>query len=296
MLILSFGFYESSHAQYYGNYSQFISNDHVINPAYAGADDALSLTFLGRSQWAGVDGAPTTQSFTGHTLFKNEKTGVGVTLINDEVGVHRSLTSLATYAYRIKLENRSNGYLSFGLQFGAISRKSDYSSLDPEDPLLVGLSERNTSFAFGTGIYYKSQSLNLCLSVPNLLSKDPGYSVDGNSGFTNSEYLLVGRYKIPVSHNLTLIPAGLIKYFPDLPLSYNITLAGVINEALLVGTGYSSSKTANIIIQANLSQQLKMGYSYEFSLSNQYALPSNTHELMINFLFKYKNSKAPGPR
>ena len=295
-LVAFFGFVESVNGQYYGNYSQFISNDLVINPAYSGAENALSLTFVSRSQWAGIEGAPSTQTFTGHTLFKNEKTGVGLTLIDDKIGVHKSLTSLATYAYRIKVNNKSKGYFSAGLQIGAVSRKSDYSSLDPEDPALVGLSERRTSFAFGTGVYYKSQNLNLGLSVPNLMRRDLGDTDGSNSGFTSSEYLLMGRYKLTLNHNFKLLPAGLIKYLPGLPVSYDFTLAGIINEALLIGASYSSSKIANAIIQANISQQLKLGYSYDFSLGNKTGVLSNSHELMINYLFNYKNSNVPGPR
>ena len=57
-------------------FSQYFSNQLIINPAYAGADDALSLTMVHRNQWTGVKGAPRTTTLTGHTLFKNENTGI----------------------------------------------------------------------------------------------------------------------------------------------------------------------------------------------------------------------------
>ena len=290
------GFTQPSRGQYYANYSQFISNYHVINPAYAGADDALSITLVNRAQWLGVEGAPSTQTFTGHSLIKNEKTGIGITLINDKIGVHNSLTFLGTYAYRINLDNKSNRYLSFGLQSGVIARKSDYSSLDPEDPVLIGLSDRKTSFAFGSGVYYQSQRLKLGISVPNLLRRDLGSEIINNSVFTHAEYLLMGMYKIPMSYNLTLQPAVLIKYLPDLPVSYDLNLSAVVNEALLVGAGYSSSEMVSGIIQASFSRQLKLGYSYDYSISNKSVLFANAHEIMINFLFKIKSADVIGPR
>lgn len=296
VIITFFGLSQSSKGQYYANYSQFISNDHVINPAYAGADNALSLSLVNRAQWLGVDGAPSTQTFTGHTLFKNEKTGIGITIINDKIGVHQSLTSLATYAFRINLDSKFNRSLSFGLQSGAITRKSDYSSLDPEDPILIGLSDRKTSFAFGSGLYYQSERLKLGISVPNLLRRDLGPEVENNSVFTNSEYLVMGKYKIPISYNLSLQPAAIIKYLPDLPVSYDLNLSALLNEVLLVGAGYSSSKIGNGILQASISRQLKLGYSYDFSIGNKSALLANSHELMINFLFRQKSTDVIGPR
>src|SRR5258708_29914263 len=101
----------------------------VINPAYAGADEKLSLTFINRNQWSGIEGAPTTQTLSAHTLFKKKQFGLGFLLVNDQIGVHRNVNASVSYAYHIQTGDQS--YLSMGLQAGVKSFKADYASLTP---------------------------------------------------------------------------------------------------------------------------------------------------------------------
>src|SRR5690349_18658589 len=82
-----------SYAQQLPQFTQYMFNRLVINPAYAGGDGPLSLTLANRSQWLGVDGAPTTQTFTAHSMF-TKKNGLGLSLVNDKIGVHKNLTVL----------------------------------------------------------------------------------------------------------------------------------------------------------------------------------------------------------
>src|SRR6478736_4445164 len=97
-------------------FTQYMFNGLVINPAYAGADEALSLTFVHRSQWTGMDNAPATQTLAAHTAIKEKKIGVGLILINDRIGVHKNFSALNSYAYHIRVGKQS--YLSMGLQAG----------------------------------------------------------------------------------------------------------------------------------------------------------------------------------
>ena len=103
-----------SRSQQKVQFTQYMFNGLVINPAYAGADEALSMTFIQRSQWAGVDNAPETQTLSAHTLFGKRKIGLGLTLINDKIGVHKTLNALTTYAYHLQVAEKS--FLSMGLQ------------------------------------------------------------------------------------------------------------------------------------------------------------------------------------
>src|SRR6186713_2215714 len=73
-------------AQQRPQFTQFMYNNLAINPAYAGADEVLSLTFVNRNQWSGIENAPSTQSFAAHTLIKNKNIGIGLTILNDKIG------------------------------------------------------------------------------------------------------------------------------------------------------------------------------------------------------------------
>ena len=70
-------------------YSQYLFNNLAINPAYAGHDEVLSLTFLSRFQSVGIDGAPNTQTFSVHTPIRKDKIGLGLQLFHETIGVTR---------------------------------------------------------------------------------------------------------------------------------------------------------------------------------------------------------------
>src|SRR5258708_7244122 len=114
-------------AQQKVQFTQYMFNGLVINPAYAGADEKLSLTFINRNQWNGIEGAPTTQTLSAHTLFKKKQFGIGFLLVNDQIGIHRNVNAGVSYAYHI--QTRDQSYLSMCLQAGGKSLWADYSLL-----------------------------------------------------------------------------------------------------------------------------------------------------------------------
>src|SRR5690606_23258016 len=95
-------------------------------------------TFIQRSQWMDVPKAPTTQTFSGHTLFRQRHFGLGLTVVNDRIGVHQNLSAQTNYAYHLPVG--SDAHLSMGVLIGFHRRTSDYASLvgvDNNDPQLA---------------------------------------------------------------------------------------------------------------------------------------------------------------
>src|SRR5688572_12709460 len=149
-------------AQQRVQFTQYMFNGLVLNPAYAGLEEALSVTFIQRKQWAKIEGSPSTQSFSAHSLFKKKQLGLGGMLINERIGVHRNASALTSAAYHLKVGPLS--YLSMGLQAGIHSRKSDYGSLVGNasvDPKLYDASVSYTAFDLGMGLYFRSPRLHL---------------------------------------------------------------------------------------------------------------------------------------
>src|SRR5688500_5495398 len=96
-------------------YTQYMFNTLVINPAYTGSQESMSLTCLARRQWVGLEGVPATETFSIHTPIKNRRVALGLLLIHDKIGITNQSDVKATYAYRIPLWK---GKLSLGLQGG----------------------------------------------------------------------------------------------------------------------------------------------------------------------------------
>ncbi|HMG93292.1 MAG TPA: type IX secretion system membrane protein PorP/SprF [Chryseolinea sp.] len=282
-------------AQQLPQFTQFMYNNLVINPAYAGADEALSLTLLHRSQWTGVDKAPSTQSFSAHSLIRKKQIGLGLTVIRDEIGVHKNTNIMTNYAYHINVAEKT--FLSMGLQVGLTNLKSDYASLAsaPVDPKLVN-SINETMIDFGAGLYLRSPRFDLSLSSPGLLSRTVSVSDSVSVNFKRANVMGFARYRFSLSDNFDMEPGIMIKYFTTLPFSYDLNLNFIYRSVLTTGVSYRKDESIDLILRFQISPQLQFGYAYDYPISYAARLSSASHELMLNYIFRDFKKRAASPR
>lgn len=282
-------------AQQRPQFTQFMYNNLVINPAYAGAEEVLSLTLVNRNQWSGVEGAPTTQSFSAHTLLKKKKVGLGLTLISDRIGVHNNTSVLTNYAYHIRVGEKST--LSMGLQVGITNLKSDYASLsgNSNDPNLAN-SINETMLDFGTGIYFRSPKLQLGLSTPELVSKSVQLNDTLSISIRTMNLFGYARYRFTLSKFIEMEPGLMIKYFPDVPVSYDVNLSFIYRSVLTTGLSYRSKESVDFILKLQLTSQLQFGYAYDYPINYAAKLSSASHELMLNYQFRNIHKRVTSSR
>ena len=158
-------------AQQDPQFTQYMYNPLTINPAYAGTRGTLSLVGLHRTQWAGLDGAPTTFSLSGHSpIGESERVGLGVNLLRDEIFITEETYIDIDFSYTIQTSDR--GKLSFGLKGGAHLLNVDYNKASPfqnGDPLNQANIDNQFSPQIGLGLFYYRDDFYAGLSVPNLL-------------------------------------------------------------------------------------------------------------------------------
>jgi type IX secretion system PorP/SprF family membrane protein len=274
-----------SNAQQGPQFTQFMYNNLVINPAYAGAEEAFSLTMVSRNQWSGVEGAPSTQSFSAHTLVKKKHVGLGLTIIRDQLGVHKNTTALTNYAYHIKIKEGS--FLSMGLQVGVANLKSDYASLQGPtiDPKLVS-SINETTIGFGAGVYYRSPKLQIGLSAPELLSPTAHMSDTVSITFRKNTVVGYSRYRFMLSETLDMEPGLFVKYFPNLPVSFDVNLNFIYRKVLTGGVSYRKNESIDFIFKFQLTPQFQFGYAYDYPINSVTSLGSASHELLIHYVFR----------
>ena len=184
LLLLSW----KAHAQQEPMYSQYMFNALAINPAYAGSKGFLSTTFLHRNQWTGIEGAPNTNTLSGHSPLLIPNSSVGGTLLHDYAGVTRRTSLLADYAYRLELNETTR--LAFGLRAGFSHFSWDPSQLenvDRSDYIYAGGATNGLAPRIGTGIYLHNRNFYAGLSIPNLLKYNPKQNLDGQIGIPESE-------------------------------------------------------------------------------------------------------------
>lgn len=284
-------------AQQRVQFTQYMFNGLVLNPAYAGAHQALHATLIHRSQWAGVDGAPKSQTLSAHSLFKKKNIGLGFILSNDMIGVHRNLNFMTTYAYHLNLGRER--YLSFGLQAGIQNRKSDYTSLLAEagdDPKVIYGDFSQHFFDFGTGIYFRSEKLHVGYSIPELLPEKIYLNDSLIINMNSLNHFLFSRYSAGINENFDLEPSFLLKYIAGSPISYDINMNVIYRDVLTMGLSYRKKESVDMLVKFQFTPQLQAGYSYDYPIGEISSFTNSSHELMISYLFSFKESNVVSPR
>lgn len=291
----------SSFAQQLPQFTQYMYNTISINPAYAGSRETLSLVGLHRSQWVGIEGGPTTQTFSIHAPMRNERVGLGLSFINDQLGYENFAYIYADFSYTIPVGVETK--LAFGIKGGFTHYNLDQELLsDPsvvQDLYFNDVADR-WSPNIGAGAFLHSNRWYVGLSAPRILNTDWNQSVDGQVEYVSFErvsYYLTGGYVFDLSETTKLKPAFMVKATNGAPLSYDLTANFLFNEKFWLGAAYRFNESAGAfgaIADFQVSKQLRLGYAYEHPISDIRPYSSGTHEVLLMYEFiKSKRIKSP---
>lgn len=279
-------------AQQLPQFSQYMFNTVSINPAYAGSREKLNVTFLNRNQWVGINGAPITQTLTTHSPIPNTNVGVGLSIINDKLGYENTTYIYGDVSYQIEI-NKDYRF-SFGLKAG-LSRYG----LDPD--LLMDQSAISDQYLdrifnswkpnFGVGFYLRSDDLFVGLSSPRIVSYTNETDITYEA-IERASYYLTGGYMLEFNPQLKFKPTALIKYTNGAPVSVDLTANFLIKEKLWLGAAYRFDDAAGGYVTVLATDALRIGYSYEFSVSNIRPYTSGSHEIFISYEFELPKSRC----
>lgn len=284
-------------AQQQATFSQYMFNGLAINPAYAGHHGVLSATVLGRIQSLGVDGAPETQTFALHTPLLREKFSVGILLIRDKIGVIEQMSFNASYAYRIKLSKKAR--LSFGIQAGFGSYNAEYTKLNMPpntvDPAFSG-DVKSSRPNFGFGIFFHNEKLYAGVSLPHLVNNVFDRGADFATIQQDKPIILNAGYVVTLSRAFKLKPNMLLKVVNGRTVEFDFNLNLLIDEVLWLGASIKTINAVNIIFDVQLTNQIRMGYSYSITTNSFRQADLGSHELMLNYRFNYPKEAIVNPR
>lgn len=283
-------------AQQHMQFTQYMFNTLVINPAYAGAEGPLSITLINRSQWAGIKNSPTTQTLSINSLLKRKHVGLGLNLINDKIGAHKNLYGLFNYSYHLKTGKYSA--LSLGLMAGFHNRKTDFTSLvgSTNDPTLNASYINHLSLELGAGIYFRSKRFHAGLSSPTVLPQKVRLNDTLVYKHSANNVFFYSRITYPLNRELEAMPSVLIKYFSNVPMSFDVNLNFIYRKVLLWGLSYRNKESVGLILKAHVTSMLQFGYAYDYPISTVSKISNGSHELMVNYLFKPARKKFNRPR
>jgi len=295
--LLALASFTSARAQQDPQYTNYMYNTININPAYAGSRGALSIFGLHRSQWVGLEGAPTTNSFSVNTPIAGSKVGLGVSFVNDALGVMDENTISVDFSYTLDLNNRGSK-LSFGMKASANLLNVAYSDLNkynPNDPQLLNDVRNEFTPNIGAGIYWHNEKSYVGFSVPGFLEST---RYDNNIQSTMQQkmhYYLMAGHVFEINPVLKFKPAFLIKAVNGAPLQADITANFLIHDKFTIGGAYRWDAAWSGLVGFQVTDGMFIGYSYDSDIKALRNYNNGSHEIFLRFeLFnKYRRVNSP---
>ena len=281
---------KEANAQQDPQYTQFMYNMNVVNPAYAGSKENISFTSLYRSQWAALDGAPTTFTFSGHGPL-NDKVGVGFSAVKDELGPVNETNVFADFSYTLQLSPTTK--LALGLKAGATFHDVGLVDLELQDPNDPFFSQDISSVYpnIGAGAFLYADKFYVGVSVPNMLNS---VHLDANGtqiGSDVNHFFGTAGYVFQVSENTKLKPSVLVKSAFGTPVSFDANLNALFFEKFELGVSYRVDDSFSGLVGFQVLPELRIGYAYDAVTSDINFVAPSSHEIILTFdLFTNKRT------
>ena len=293
----------SSQAQQDPHYTQYMYNMNVMNPAYAGSKESLSLGLLYRQQWVNVDGAPKTATFSGHSPV-GKNVGLGLSVISDKIGPVEENNIYADFSYTLNLggEHRLAMGIKSGLTLHKVGLYSDIGNGFVPDGNDVAFSENvnNTYFNIGSGLFYYTQKYYLAFSVPNMLkskhldvkANDNGYEF----GSETQHYFLTGGYVFNVSDNMKFKPSFMLKSAFEVSPSLDLSANAMFFDKFEIGATYRLDDSFGGMVNYAISPSIRVGYAYDHIVSDLKVTTPASHEFLLLFDLNFSKKTSISPR
>jgi type IX secretion system PorP/SprF family membrane protein len=307
-------------AQQKPQYTQYVFNNYLLNPAFAGIDNYTDVKIGHRSQWKGLTGAPTTNYITvntpvGKTILQQTDTcnlignlfspnamllkphhGIGFLFLNDEQGIISQNSVQISYAYHLKLNNDFN--LATGVTFGLNHTSLNTGLITIENPSDLAIQNTNNEIwkpDFTLGILLYSNNFYAGASVQQLLSQTYFNSnQQANNSKTVNHFLLNLGYKLAFADDFIFSPSILLKIVNPVPVSYDVNMKLAFKNKVWLGTSYRRNDSFGILAGLAINHRFNLGYAYDITTSGLSAVNNGSHEvvmgIMLNRFFKNKSS------
>lgn len=274
-------------------YTQYMFNTQTMNPAYAGTWESLGFMVLARQQWAGLEGAPKTYTFSMQAPLKNEKFALGLNAINDKIGLEKRFYLFVDYSYLVPLTETSS--LRLGLKGGFTNYSNDlmmYSTNAPgsefNDPAFQGEIDKKFIPNFGVGAFLYGKRYYMGFSVPKMINHE--FNNNYNNLSVSSEirhYFLMAGIVFNLGENLKFKPTMLAKasFTSDSGTSGQVDLTAnfLIKEKFWLGAMYRTGDSFGFLANWIIDKKMRIGYSFDYTVSDLHSYQNGTHEIMVSY-------------
>ncbi|MFD2246836.1 type IX secretion system membrane protein PorP/SprF [Pontibacter ruber] len=285
-------------AQQRPQYSQYMLNNYLLNPALTGIEDYADVRASTRQQWVGLDGAPVTYYLTAHTPLnkgaastKYHKAlahhGIGAAFHTDKTGTLRRTGITFSYAYHLPLTRSINA--SAGAAAGLIRNtvnSEDLQFTNPNDPLIGGGTINQNVLDLNLGFWVYSRNFSVGISGAQLLENSGAFRAAEDTRATldlQRHFFVTGSYRFSPFEAIDFIPSAMVKFADPSPVAVDVSLRALYDERFWVGASYRHNDAIVGMVGVYVSPLLDISYSYDATTSNLNKVSAGTHEVVVGF-------------
>lgn len=286
---------EPLQAQQDSQYTQYMYNTVMVNPAYAGTRGSLSTIGLYRNQWVGLDGAPETINFSLNSPIGVQGVGLGLGFVSDKIGPSSESLITADFSYTIKVGDELN--LSFGIKGGFSLFDLNPDKLTIFDPNDYNLRRQNSmSPVVGAGVYLHSERWYLGFSTPNFLETKHYDDVQVSTATEELHMYFIGGYVFDINSSFKLKPALMAKAVDGAPLAVDVSANALINNGLILGLAYRLDAAVSAMAGFQLNENMMVGYAYDYETTDLGNYNNGSHEIFLRFELGTRLRSKVNPR
>lgn len=286
----------SMYGQQEPQYTQYMLNPILINPAYAGSTEGTTFFGLYRAQWIGIEGAPKTANISMHKAIENSNLGYGVSVLNDRIGISDETQLSADLSYTLYFDNDYR--LAFGLKASANLLNNNYNRLNqyiPGETVLSNNVINQFSPNLGAGLFYYNRNTYVGLSIPMLLDTKR-YNEVATSELKQRQHIYLTAGKVyDLNYNLKFKPAIIAKMASGIPFQLDMTANFLYAEKFTFGVAYRMSAALSAMAGFQVSDNLFIGYGYDRETTRLSNFNTGSHEIFLQYNF-LKQRKVETPR
>ena len=264
----------------------------IVNPGFAGSNDAITGLILNRYQWSGFDGAPKTLLFSVETTANifGGTSGVGLNIISDELGFSKNTLVNLNYAYHT---TTSIGDLGIGSSFGLFNKaiNGEWITVGQDGITGNGSGDRwipqnevsQLTFDAGLGLYLKSNDYFAAISVTHINQGEITYGDGGEYFPLIRSYYLSGGYNISLSNPLFELRPAIFAKSDLASTQVDFTVNLVYNERFSGGLSYRIDDAIAILMSVEMRNGLNVGLAYDITTSAMGRYGYGTQEIFLRY-------------
>jgi len=279
--------------------SQYMFNTLTYNPGVAGVSGMICATAINRQQWVGFKGAPSTTVFNISAPVKPFKisSGVGLLVESDNIGFDKDINISASYSYHLDL---GQGILGIGFNAGMLNKTispewvipgGDSHTPPSGDPLIPENKESYVAFDAGLGLFYKADKYYASLSVTHI--NQPKIKFSKGTPYVSRHYYLTAGYTLQLPNpSIELLPS-VFAFSDGKTMQFDVTTLARYNKKVWGGVSYRYGDALVGMIGLELFNGIRLGYAYDFTISDMGKTSNGSHEFMVNYCFDLGLGKSP---